>query len=94
MRLNGLADRIESQEYPATTDEIAAEIGDTEVELARGSERVGAVLRRAGGETYDCPEDVKGTLRSCVCARAVGRRFYSDRDPFTIGEEGRTPVSF
>jgi hypothetical protein len=94
MRLNGLADRVDGQEYPATTDEIVAEIGDVEVELARGSERVGAVLRRDGAETYDCPEDVKGALRSCVAARAVGRRFYSDRDQFTPGERGRPPVSF
>ena len=94
MRLNSINDRLERHQYPATAAEIIAAHGNETVELADGSERLGAVLARFGDQTFDRPDEVFTTVRAGVCHRGVGRRFYSDRDP-TIGpDDGPQPVSF
>ncbi len=94
MRLNGVSDRIEGHQFPATSAEIIAAHGNATVELADGSERIGDVLERFGEQTFDAPDEVLETLRAGVCHRGVGRRFYSDRDPTTSRENGPQPVSF
>lgn len=94
MQLNGIDDRLERQEYPATTGDIIAAHGNVRVELAEGSERLGDVLSRLGDETFRSADEVFTAVRSGVCHRGVGRRFYSDRDPSTVGENGPEPVSF
>lgn len=94
MQLNGVGDRLERHEYPATSEEIIAAHGDATVELADGTERLGDVLERFGDQTFQSADDVCTTLRAGVCHRGVGRRFYSDRDPTTDAENGPTPVSF
>ncbi len=94
MRLNGVGDRIERHQFPTTSEEIIAAHGNATVELADGSERLGDVLGRFGEQTFDAPDEVIDTLRAGVCHRGVGRRFYSDRDPATAGEDGPQPVSF
>lgn len=94
MRLNGIDDRLERQEYPATTADIIAAHGNARVELAEGSERLGDVLSRLGNETFRTSDEVFTTIRTGVCHRAVGRRFYSDRDPDTVGENGPEQLSF
>jgi hypothetical protein len=93
MRLNGTDDPIESLEYPATTDEVIRRHGDRKLELQRGSERLGDVLGRLGSERFDSPEEVRLSIRSAVGDEAIGRRFYSDRDPTAIGESGPAPLS-
>ncbi|SNR44507.1 DUF5789 family protein [Halorubrum vacuolatum] len=94
MRLNGIDERLERHQYPATSEEIISAHGNATVELVDGSERLGDVLERFGDQTFEYPEEVFDTLRAGVCHRGVGRRFYSDRDPFTTGEQGPQPVSF
>ncbi|RAW45141.1 DUF2795 domain-containing protein [Halorubrum sp. 48-1-W] len=94
MRLNGVDDRIERHQFPTTSEELIAVHGNATVELADGSERIGDVLERFGDQTFDTPDEVFETLRAGVCHRGVGRRFYSDRDPTTDGENGPQPVSF
>jgi hypothetical protein len=93
MRFNGAGDAIESMEYPATTDEVIDACGDHEIELQRGTERLDAVLGRLSAERFDTPEDVRLSVRSAVGHEAIGRRFYSDRDPTSPGETGPTPLS-
>lgn len=94
MRLNGLDDRLERHQFPATSEEIIAAHGNATVELADGSERLGDVLARFGEQTFDRPDEVFDTVRAGVCHRGVGRRFYSDRDPTTGDGEGPEQVSF
>ncbi|GAB6879520.1 hypothetical protein JCM17823_17940 [Halorubrum gandharaense] len=94
MRLNGIDDRLERHQFPATSEEIIAAHGNATVELADGSERLGDVLERFGDQTFDRPDEVFATLRAGVCHRGVGRRFYSDRDPTTDAEKGPDQVSF
>lgn len=83
---NGTDERIEDQTYPLTADELAAELGDAELDLIHSSETVGEVLERLGcEETFHQPEDVRFTLVGGVSESAVGRKGYSDRDPTPPG---------
>lgn len=93
MKFNGTGEMIDALEFPITTDEIIADHGDHELELQRGTERVGEVLERLGTEEFEGPEDVRLSVRSAVGHKAIGRRFYSDRDPTALGESGPTPLS-
>lgn len=94
MRLNGTEDQLAAHEYPATSGELIDAYGDTRIELQDGSETLGSVLGRLGSETFHSVDDVWMTLRGGVGHEAVGRRFYSDRDAPSVGEDGPDPVSF
>jgi hypothetical protein len=94
MRLNGTGDLIDAVEYPLTSDELIELHGDHAIELQNGSETLGEVLGRLGSETYTCSDDVRTALFTGVGHQAIGRRFYSDRDPTAPGENGPDPLSF
>ncbi|MFC7070425.1 DUF5789 family protein [Halobaculum lipolyticum] len=94
MRLNGTEDQLSTHEYPATSGELIDAYGDARIELQDGTDTVGAVLGRLGAETFHSADDVMMTLWGGVGHEAVGRRFYSDRDAPTVGENGPDPVSF
>jgi len=93
MKFNGTGEMIDALEFPTTTDEIIDDHGDHELELQCGTEQVGEVLDRLGTEEFDTPEEVRFSVRSAVGHKAIGRRFYSDRDPTALGESGPTPLS-
>lgn len=80
--------------FPTTTDEIIRSHGTQELRLQDGSETVAQVIGRCGPQTYMGPDEVRLSLYSSVCSDAVGRRWYSDRDPPVPGTDGPDPVSF
>ena len=94
MRLNGTGDKLDTHEYPATREEIIEAYGDSRIELPNGTETLGSVLERIGDETYEDSTDARTAVFTGVGHEAVGRRFYSDRDPTMPGESGPEPVSF
>lgn len=94
MRLNGTGEAIDAHEYPATSEELIDEYGEYEIEIHDDTETLSEVLGRLGADTYRDADDVREALFSAVDASAVGRRFYSDRDPGTPGEGGAELVSF
>lgn len=94
MRLNRTETLLTGMEYPTTTDEVIESHGEERLELANGSEMLGDVLARIGDETYQSPGEVQDAIFTGVGHQAVGRRFYSDRDPSTLGEYGPTQQSF
>lgn len=95
MRLNRTVEAIETHEYPATSTELIEAYGGEIIELTDETETFEQVLGRLGETTYDDAEDVREALFSVVGADAVGRRYYSDRDPGTPGKSyGAEQVSF
>jgi len=94
MRLNATEDVFDNSQYPTTTSEIINDHGDNEITLENGTETVGEILGRLGEETFETPEAVRASLFSGVSHKAIGRRFYSDRDQYTPGEHGPQQVSF
>ncbi|RDI71767.1 DUF5789 family protein [Halopelagius longus] len=94
MRLNGTGDLIDAHEYPATTEELVEQYGEHTIELPNGSETLAEVLERAGSETYTCADDARNAVFCGLGHEAIGRRYYSDRDVYTVGENGPQQVSF
>jgi hypothetical protein len=94
MRLNDCADAFAGHEFPTTRTALVAEFGDDHLQLPEGTESVRAVLDRAGQEEFGSVGELRNALFCGVCAEAVGRRYYSDRDAPALGEDGPTQVSF
>lgn len=94
MRLNDFMQTANGYDYPMTSTEIASRDGAETIEYANGSENLGDVLERSQVETFECADDVCLTVYSVASKEAVGRRFYSDRDPTAPGEDGPAQVSF
>lgn len=72
---------IDDEQYPLTTDEFLDRFGDVELELQNGTERIADALGRMDDETYESALDARFAVYAAVSHRAIGRRFYSDRDP-------------
>ena len=94
MRLNRTDDLLADVDYPVTNEDLIERHGDRSLELANGTETLGAVLARLGPETYENSGELRSALFTGVSHEAVGRRFYSDRDQHTPGEYGPQQVSF
>jgi hypothetical protein len=87
-------DRFDAHSYPATTEELVAEYGDVELDLPNGSETVAEALAPLATATFEDAESARLALYSGVSSKAIGRKFYSDRDPTAMGEDGPDQVSF
>lgn len=94
MRRNATRDLVDAQTFPTTSEQVLETHGDYVLELANGEERLRDVLSLFGEETYETARDLEDALRCGVGHQAVGRRYYSDRDAFTIAEDGPEQVSF
>ncbi|WP_330630371.1 DUF5789 family protein [Halocatena halophila] len=87
-------ERIETHSFPATKRELIEAYGDVEISLPNGSETVGTALSRLGKETYPNAEAARLAVYGAVSDKAIGRKYYSDRDPVATGERGYQQVSF
>lgn len=88
-------DSIDDESYPLSAEDLLARYGDAELDLHGGSQRLGDVVGLDGDAVFHSPEDVRLAVYNGVSHRAVGRRFYSDRDPTPPGAVlGHDQVSF
>lgn len=94
MKLHDTNELLSGCEYPATTSELISEYGDNQFELQNGTETVRDALSRLGEQTYESPQDATEAVFCGLSHRAIGRRFYSDRDPTCVAEDGPIQVSF
>jgi hypothetical protein len=87
-------EQLDAHSYPATTEELIQEYGDLELMLPNGTETLGTMLSRLENQTFDDAEAARLATHSAVSDKAIGRKFYSDRDPTDPGEDGPEPLSF
>jgi len=88
-------DGIDAESYPLTTEELLARHGEAVLDLPEGTERLADVVGRQGEEVYYSPAEVRHAVYNGVSSSAVGRRFYSDRDPTPPGAvDGHDQLSF
>ena len=85
--ISDVAQRLDRHRYPATTAELVDVYGDVEVKFPDGSETVAEVFDRLAEETYERSEEAVTAFYSAVSSDAIGRKFYSDRDPGSPGAE-------
>lgn len=91
--IQNAVDNIATQEYPTTTTDLLAAHGDVEIEYSNGSETLADVFGRLETETYDTHEEATAALYSALGSGAIGRKFYSDRDPFSPGVDAGPQMS-
>lgn len=86
---------IDQEQFPLSTSELIDRYGEVELNIQDGSESIADALAHVEDDTYESPTDVRHALYSGVSYRAVGRRFYSDRDPTPPGaRQGHEQLSF
>lgn len=86
--------RINDLNYPLDTAELCEAAGEIDLELPNGSETLGEAVEPLGEQEFHSPADVELAALNGVGAGAVGRRYYSDRDPPGFADEGYEQVSF
>lgn len=79
LQLSAIDDVVHPDEFPVTTEELIEDFGDYRVEYPRGSERLEAILRTSGTQTYRTPDEIRLSILTGVGRDAVGRPRYSDR---------------
>jgi hypothetical protein len=71
--------------FPATDDEVLAELGDVTIEAQFGTdETIGDAIERSGADEFDTADELFDTLLACVGEEYVGRKQYDDRGA-TVG---------
>jgi len=91
--LNNVEKSFQTHTFPATTEELIDAHGDMEVELPNGSVKLDEVLSLFPEEQFESADDASVLTYGALGEEAIGRKGYSDRDPYCIGEEGHERVS-
>lgn len=95
LQVDQIDELLDADAFPTTTDEVLAEFGDVEVEYSGGgTESLGDVLRTSGDEEYATTDDLQLAVLNGVHRDAVGRPYYSDRDPPVDDSERGPQKSF
>lgn len=92
--MQDITELFDGCEFPATTDDVLAAVGDVELDLPNGTDSAAAAIERGGGDSFQTREDARLALLNGVGREAIGRHDYSDRDPTTPGGDGPRPLSF
>ncbi|MFB6200515.1 MAG: DUF2795 domain-containing protein [Halorhabdus sp.] len=79
--------------YPTDCEAVIETCGDRTVEEKAGEETVADVITRCGGGELRTPREARETLLASLGEGAIGRKYYSDRDPPVPGTEWREPLS-
>lgn len=94
MRTNELLRQFDDLTYPISIDRVVTEFGDPQIQHPVGRERLSAVFDRIEVSELESPADSKLVVLSSLSADAVGRRYYSDRDPAHLGDARPDQVTF
>lgn len=91
--MNQLHTVLDGLTYPLTADELSAALeGQTLIHPA-GEEPLSAVVERCGSDAMQSADDAWLSVVASVDEDAVGRKFYTDRDP-PCGPDEFDAVSF
>lgn len=81
MRLNQLPTLLDDLTYPVSADELAAALAGETLVHPVGEEPLSAVVARCGSDSLTSAEDAWLSVVGHVDEEAIGRKFYTDRDP-------------
>lgn len=84
---------FEGVSYPADCEEVLETCGNRTVALQTGEETVAEVINRCSAGELQSSRDAQETLLASLSEGAIGRKYYSDRDPPVPGTEWREPLS-
>ncbi|WP_135822858.1 DUF5789 family protein [Halostella litorea] len=69
---------LDEHKYPATSEELAAEYGDREVDLANETETVGDALDRLVDERFGSADEAREAIFNELTGEAAGPEEYND----------------
>jgi hypothetical protein len=72
------AEFFDEYKYPATSEELATEYGDEEIDLANETESVGDVFNRLVDERYESADEVREAIYNELTGEASGPEEYND----------------
>ncbi|WEL16746.1 Uncharacterized protein SVXHr_0566 [Halorhabdus sp. SVX81] len=84
---------LEDVSYPAKCADVVEHCGDHVLALQTGKETVGEAIDRCEAGTLRSQREARQTVLSSVSEGAIGRKYYSDRDPPLPDAEWYEPVS-
>ncbi len=79
---------------PVTNEELIESCGDRELDLPNGTETLSGILGPLERGSYLDTTDVTQAVFTMIGEGAIGRKFYSARDPPALGEDYPDNVSF
>lgn len=91
--MDEVEDSFAEQTFPATTEALIQECGETTFELPNGACTIEEVLSCLPEAEYESAQEALEAAYGAVGEEAIGRKGYSDRDPCCPGEVGAEPVS-
>lgn len=97
LRAGEIAEILDPDRFPLTTEAIIEEFGDIEVSFPSGSQSLRDILETSGFETYATRDEAQLAILNGVRRRAVGRPRYSDRGSTSdqpVRDWTREPDSF
>jgi len=88
-RVDGL---LGETKYPTTSEELAVEYADTEIELANETESLGSVFDRLVDERFESPDEAREAVLNQLTGEAGGPSEYNDQRALSKldDEEDRT----
>lgn len=84
---------FEGVSYPTDCEEVIETCGDRTIDLQVGEETVAEAIGRCNAGTVQSPQEAQEVLLASLSEGAIGRKYYSDRDPPIPGAEWREPLS-
>jgi hypothetical protein len=81
MRLNQLPAVLDDLTYPLSAAELAAALEGRTLTHPVGEEPLSAVVERCGSDAMTSADDAWLSMVAAVDEDAIGRKFYTDRDP-------------
>lgn len=95
MEVRDLDRLLDDVSFPVDTSELISTTEGQIIEYPNGKEEtVATLLERVVSEEYTHRSDAELVIRSALREEAVGRKWYSDRDPPNLVAEQYDPVSF
>lgn len=79
LRAAEIAEILDPDGFPMTTEDLLDQYGEVEVSFPSGSQTLRDVLETSGFETYATRDEAELAILNGVRRRAVGRARYSDR---------------
>ena len=72
---------LDESKYPATSEELAVEYADQEIDLANETESLGSVFDRLVDERFESPDEAREAIFDELTGEAAGAEEYNDERP-------------
>ena len=83
---------LDESKYPATSEELAVEYADQEIDLANETESLGSVFDRLVDERFESPDEAREAIYDELTGEASGPEEYNDERPLDAMDDDSEPL--